>query len=127
MLGYKDKAFIYDSIIVKYLNYEKENVNQFEKIKKYSRQIEDFAKIKEDYDVQLNNVRILNEKLEIYDRKEGVNQTEKKRLKKLEDALAYSQQRAKDQEDEILKLVKLIDKTNLENEIKALTTDFNRK
>jgi hypothetical protein len=65
--------------------------------------------------------------LEIYDRKEGVNQTEKKRLKKLEDALAYSQQRAKDQEDEILKLVKLIDKTNLENEIKALTTDFNRK
>jgi hypothetical protein len=127
LLGYKDKAFIYDSIIVKYLNYEKENVNQFEKIKKYSRQIEDFAKIKEDYDVQLNNVRILNEKLEIYDRKEGVNQTEKKRLKKLEDALAYSQQRAKDQEDEILKLVKLIDKTNLENEIKALTTDFNRK
>jgi hypothetical protein len=101
LLGYKDKAFIYDSIIVKYLNYEKENVNQFEKIKKFSRQIEDFAKIKEDYDVQLNNVRILNEKLEIYDRKEGVNQTEKKRLKKLEDALAYSQQRAKDQEDEI--------------------------
>ncbi len=65
--------------------------------------------------------------MEIYDRKEGVYQTEKKRLNKLEDALAYSQQRAKGQEDEILKLVKLVDKTNLENEIKALKTDFNRK
>ena len=33
LIGYRDKAFEYDSIIEKYLNYEKENVNHFEKIK----------------------------------------------------------------------------------------------
>ena len=101
------------------------NSSQHEKIKKYSQQIEDLRKIKEDYNLQINHVRILNEKLESHDSKERVYQTESKRLKNLEGNLAYSQERIKLKEDEILRLIS--DKAAIENDLKAVTTKFNRK
>ena len=98
---------------------------QFEKIKKYLAQIDELNKIKQDYEVQRNNLRILNEQVESQDKKERNYQAEVKRLKNLEEELKYSNERIKAKEDEILRLVN--DKANLENEIKSLYTGFNDK